>query len=168
MSEAKPVAEVSEEGAVVREGYQELRSEGYGYEGPDGLHLSPLEAVYLVYKGRLIATMDGQEMSFRDLMAYYSRRDEMMWVMFTVYYDLRKRGRKPVQGPSRNSLVFKDPRGGLVEVYVLEESRMISLTDVLEMLEASVRNGRIPVLAIVDRHGDVTYYAINRFTPRRG
>lgn len=168
MSEARPVAEVFEEGAVIRNNYEELRSEGYGYEGPDGLHLSPLETAYLAYKGRLTVTMNGREMGFRDIMAYYSRRDEMMWVMFTVYYDLRKRGRKPVQGPSRNSLVFKDPRGGLVEVYVLEENRMIRLTDVLEMLEASVKNGRIPVLAIVDRHGDVTYYVINRFTPRRG
>jgi len=168
MAEDRPVAVVTEEGAVIREGYQELKTEGYGFEGPEGLRLTPLETAYLLYKGRISATLDGREAGFRDLMAYYSRRNELMWVMFTVYYDLRKRGRKPVQGPSRNSLVFRDPRGNIVEVYVLEENRVISLTDVLEMLEASVRNGRTPVLAIVDRHGDVTYYAINRFTPRRG
>ncbi len=167
MSGEAPVrAVVTDEGSIVENEprAQALRGEGYGEFEEGKLLLDPLETLYLVYRGRIRAVGgDGKPLSFRDLMIRFSKSDEMLWVRFTVYHDLRSRGRRVSRGPRSNSLVYRDPGGRRIEVYVLEESRMTSLAEIIEYIESSTRNDRIPVLAIVDRHGDVTYYSINRF-----
>ncbi len=145
-----------------------LLREGYGVQSGGGLMLRPLEALYLAYRGRIIVELKGSALSFKDLMAFFSRRDEMLWVKFTVYHDLRNRGRRVSPGPRDNSLVYLSPNGRRIEVYVLEESRMTSLSEIAEYMDSSLRNDRLPVLAIVDRHGDVTYYSISKFQVEGG
>ena len=167
MSGEKPVEAIAiGEGVIVEDKAraQALRNEGYGLMEKDRLILDPVEALYLAYRERIRGVDEGgSELSFKDLLVRFSRNDEMLWVRFTVYHDLRARGRRVSRGPRPNSLVYRDPGGRRVEVYVLEESRMTSLAEILEYIESSAKNDRIPVLAIVDKHGDVTYYSINRF-----
>ncbi|MDK2384759.1 MAG: hypothetical protein QI199_08170 [Candidatus Korarchaeota archaeon] len=156
------------DGAVVvedRSHAEALAREGYGAPLREGLELDPLEALYLAYRGRLVVRdTGGRRLGFEELVETLSRHDDMLWVRFTVYHDLRSRGRRVSRGPAPGSLVYTGP-DGRIEVYVLEESRMTSLNEVMEYIDASTRNDRVPVLAIVDRHGDVTYYSINRFQP---
>ncbi len=46
-----------------------------------------------------------------------------------------------------------------IEVYVLEENNLIMLNRLIELIELSHRRGREVVFALVDKHGDVTYYS---------
>jgi tRNA-intron endonuclease len=171
MSSGVPVkARLARSGVEVLEdeGAAALSREGYGVMSGGVLRLSPVETLYLAYRGRLLVEKDGEVVPFDRLVALFSEEDEMIWVRFAVYHDLRLRGRRVSRGPSPHSLVYTGPGGERVEVYVLEESRMTSLSEIMEYIDESVRNDRVPVLAIVDRHGDVTYYALNRFQPGGG
>jgi len=136
--------------------------------GTRGLHI--LEALYLLYTGKAeIVDSDGNKLSFKDLITVLSRDNPYAWVLFEVYYDLRRRGKLPTPGPRPHSLLLRrskrDPRYTHY-ILVLEESRRIPAEQLLSFIEEAAKNGWEPVLAIVDRYGDITYYTAKRLRPR--
>ncbi|KSW11902.1 hypothetical protein CF15_03635 [Pyrodictium occultum] len=129
----------------------------------------PLEALYLVYNG--VATVTdrrGKRYSFENLVRLYSLRNPYAWVEFEVYLDLRKRGRLPVPGPRPHSLLLKkrkkEPKFTHY-ILVLEESRPVKLDTLYSFVEEASKNNWEPLLAIVDRYGDITYYTALVFRP---
>ena len=138
-----------------------------GYEVGGRLH--PLEALYLAYTGQCrIVDDSGGEVDFAELMRRYANLNPYAWVEFEVYYDLRRRGRIPVPGPREHSLLLrksrKDPRF-VKYLLILEESRLVHVSLLDEFVEEALRNKWEPLVAIVDRYGDITYYSIRRFRP---
>jgi tRNA-intron endonuclease len=49
---------------------------------------------------------------------------------------------------------------------VLEESRKIPVEELTSFVEEAMHNGWEPVVAIVDRYGDITYYRMRPLRPR--
>ncbi len=140
-----------------------------GYQ-PPGNTIHVIEALYLLYTGH--AVLEGSsspEHGFRSLVEAYSSLNPYAWVLFEVYYDLRKRGRLPAPGPRPHSLLVrrskKDPRYTKY-VLVLEESRRLDVSSLVSFAEEALRNRWEPIVAIVDRYGDITYYSITLFRPR--
>ncbi len=115
-----------------------------------------LEASYLLAK--CIATFEdhcGWEAALRLLHSLGDNRTDL----FMVYYDLRKRGRIVYRGYRKNTLILrKSSSGRPVEILVLREGGLVRLEDIVEWSRLASGDGMEPVVAIVDGHGNVTYY----------
>ena len=141
-----------------------LYNEGYGILEGDKLTLEPIEALYLVYTGRLRVVHDGKALECNELLELFKNSDPHIWVKFSVYYDLRKRGRVVKPGPSPNSLLmFKGKsKPSKYIVYVVEETVMMKLSDLLEWIDMASHMDKDVLLAVVDKHGDITYYEVSK------
>lgn len=150
------------------QGVIEKLIERYSYHhSGDGYVIEYLELLYDVYKGKVkVFKVSGEQLGFHELLQEYSSGNEHVWLVFTVYADLRRRGRYVRTGPSACSLISVNGNK-IIEYHVIEESRLIRVEELWDMLESSVRNGREPVLAVVDRNGNPTYYKIERFVLSR-
>ncbi|MEM4685219.1 MAG: hypothetical protein QW133_03775, partial [Sulfolobales archaeon] len=115
------------------------------------------EVAYLIYKklGRLL--VDGKELTLDELFTKYSRSPND-WIKFVVLCDLRERGRKAKAGFSDNSLIFE--RDGRYLVYVTEENSPITPNELVSWLSSALSKEYEPLIAVVDAHGDVTYYEL--------
>ena len=125
--------------------------------------LDVAEAAYIIYKG-IAKIMDSEkELTLRDLFEKYSRSN-VDWIKFTVLLDLRDRGRKARSGYSRNSLIYEKGSSRFM-VFVTEENSPISAKMIIEWMEIALSKGYEPILAVVDAHGDVTYYSMYLLRP---
>ncbi|BEP16981.1 hypothetical protein PYJP_03330 [Pyrofollis japonicus] len=132
-------------------------------------NLHVLEALYLLYKKHAILfTAEDSEASFEELMRLYSVSNPYAWVEFEVYLDLKRRGRHPVPGPRPHTLLLKKRKNEnkyTHYVLVLEENRPVTLETLYSFIREAYSNDWEPVLAIVDRYGDITYYEALLFRP---
>ncbi len=121
--------------------------------------LDPAEVAYITYKNlAIVKDVSGKELSLKDIFTKYSV-SEVDWIKFTVLLDLRERGRRARAGYHRNSLIYTKG-GSKVMVYVTEENAPLRASLLIEWVASALAKGYEPVLAVVDAHGDVTYYSI--------
>ncbi len=78
--------------------------------------------------------------------------------LFIVYYDLRRRGRRVKRGLRPRTLIVEYSRSRILEVLVLSEGRYTSLMEIADWSKSAARDEHLPVIAIVDDYGIVTYY----------
>lgn len=116
-------------------------------------NIDPLEAIHLLALGRIsIDDRTGWEEALRLI-----DRFNVGLSLFLVYHDLRKRGRRVKLGLRPNTLVL-NMGSRRVEVLVLEEGKLMTLSDLAEWSKSCIASGYEPVVAIVDRYGVITYY----------
>ena len=160
-------AEILDNGDIVvknRSEAKKLYEEGYGLISNDILRLSGVEAAYLVFKNIVRVNYKGQELNIQQLFKLLEKRNPELPLIFTVYQDLRSRGRIVKPGFRNNTLFLhtkglKKPADRIVYI-VGEESTEFSMNELLKWVSEAYKVGKEPVLAIVDKHGDVTYYEI--------
>ncbi len=122
--------------------------------------ISFIEALWLCYKGIAEIYLDnGKKLNIEDILALSN--DNSLWIKFIVYLDLRLRGKKPSVNVLNDSLCIKG-NNVTYEIIVLEETTMFRLSELLARIENLYSKGREVVLGLVDKHGDVTYYAVIR------
>ncbi len=122
--------------------------------------ISFIEALWLCYKGIAEIYLDnGKKLGIEDILALSS--DNSLWIKFIVYLDLRLRGKKPSVNVLNDSLCVKS-NNVVYEIVVLEETTMFRLSELLARIENLYGKGHEVVLGLVDKHGDVTYYAVIR------
>lgn len=145
----------------------------YGIPQPGGsLKLDLMEAVYLVECQRLEVVDDGKPMSAGDLLRIAHRDSEGFEIRYLVYRELRQRGYLVKLGqPPLDFRVF--PRGGSPTrtpsrwwVAAISERWSFDLGSLLENLDRTIEVRKRLLLAVVDEESDVTYYEVNRVTPR--
>ncbi len=125
----------------------------------DAGDLDVLEAAYLVYRGK--ASFRGESgwgAAFKLLSEAGVDVDT-----FFVYMDLRRRGRRPRAGVRRRTLVYQHG-STRYEVLVLSEGYPVTLGSLIEWSRVSASDGYMPIIAVVDRHGVVTYYEARAVT----
>lgn len=144
---------------VVFNGLDEVRELNLGnyIRSLNAVVLDISEVAYLIYKklGRLL--VDGEELTLDELFTRYSRSPND-WIKFVVLCDLRERGRKAKAGFSGNSLIFE--RDGRYLTYVTEENSPITPNELVSWLSSALSKEYEPLIAVVDAHGDVTYYEL--------
>ena len=139
---------------------QAARQLGYAKETLSRTGITLTEALYLIYKGYKIE-VNGEEKSFKELLAESARTNPYAWVELEVYIDLRRRGRIIHRGPRPHTFLVKRRKNAPAYDYyvlVLEENRLIPLRQLTEFVEEARKNDWTPLLAIVDRYGDIVYY----------
>jgi tRNA splicing endonuclease len=135
-----------------------LRELLLGWSARGNLYLLDIsELAYVVYKGLADVLVDGEPI---DLGYLYFKlpTDEYGWAKFTVLLDLRERGRRARSGYSPRELLYVKGSERVL-VLVLEENTLIEASSILDWVRSALMRGCTPVVAVVDAHGDVTYYA---------
>ncbi|MEM1619280.1 MAG: hypothetical protein QXU97_03450 [Fervidicoccaceae archaeon] len=138
--------------------------------GPTGECLEPpgeidvFELAYATKKGKTEARgSDGNKIDWIDVIRIYSSEEPRAWVMFSVYYDLIERGRLVKRGPLPHGFTMYSGGKPLANIVVLEETVPLVVNSLIEWLQTSRKQGRALILAIVDKHGDVSYYQLEGF-----
>ncbi|RLG88621.1 MAG: hypothetical protein DRO15_02410 [Thermoprotei archaeon] len=120
-----------------------------------------VEVAYLLYTGRAEVFDDrGNKLGFEEFFSKYSS-SRRAWILFTVYFDLRKRGKRAKPGLSDSDVIVEHQRDSL-RIFVTEENTQLSLRTIIEWIEDSLRKGYKPIMAVVDMYGDVTYYELSK------
>lgn len=159
---------------VEKEAGERLHEKGnYGEFEDDGLlHLTPVEALLLVERGRLsVKDSEGKELMFRDLVEYFCRRDPKLWVRYLVYRDLRSRGYVVKQGFGGGIDFRLYPRGSKAGeeaaknlIYIVTEGTPIDLKELDRVTKLAVSTRKQLTMALVNRQGDVVYYNVLQLT----
>ncbi|MCD6114475.1 MAG: hypothetical protein J7J78_04170 [Thermoprotei archaeon] len=161
-------AELTENGkAIVRgEHARKLYSEGFGILKGDVLELEDVEVAYLAYRGTVKPDFKGEEVSLEKLFQILERNNPELPLMFTVYQDLRMRGRVVKPGYRRNVLLLYTKGAKSVAdkaVYVVgEETAEFTIEELIKWITEALKLNKEPIVAIVDKHGDVTYYEVKK------
>ena len=132
---------------------------GFGRPLKEGVRLSPVEAVYLLYRGRI--EIPGFE--FDSLLVHFSK-DPHFLRSFMVYRDLRERGYVVQTGPQDFRVFRRGEKPGkgesLYMVRVLSERDLIDFTEVRHDVQATANMRKLHVLAVVDDEFELTYYEV--------
>ncbi|MEM0043377.1 MAG: hypothetical protein QXJ51_00010 [Sulfolobales archaeon] len=132
----------------------------------EGEAIEPLEVAYLLQEERAIVLDESNRvLELKDLVMIYSSKREW-WLLFTVLYDLHKRGRIARRGFGDRDLIL-EREGKKYQIYVTEENVFIPISIILDWIESSMKKGFIPVIAVVDMYGDVTYYKASKHSFRK-
>jgi tRNA-intron endonuclease len=132
---------------------------GFGRLTKEGVRLSPVEALYLVYRGKI----EIPDFEFDSLLVHFSS-DPHFVRSFMVYRDLRERGYVVQTGPHDFRVFRRGEKPGkgesLYMVRVLSERDLIDFTDVRHEVRATVNMRKRHVLAVVDDEFELTYYEV--------
>jgi tRNA-intron endonuclease len=104
-------------------------------------------------------------LSFQDIVKLASRADRSFWQKLVVYADLRDRGLRaqPVEGTPIVLVERKFKEGERrYMVLCLEEGVRIGFKELEGYIRRALEARRELVLAIVDKDGNVSYYAVER------
>lgn len=145
-----------------------LRQKGYGVKRKGRLILRGHEAYYLAAHGTIeIYDDNGNKIQASELFEKVRELDEDLLVKYLIYQDLRDKG-YVVSEEMRRGINFSISRKerGEYFVYGLCEGRPISLARLNQVLSSAEERGVRPVLAIVNRQGEVVYYSLDRSLSR--
>ncbi len=138
-----------------------LNNIGLGFYNKNvGLYVLDIaELAYVIYRSiAIVLDKNGVELDLMNLFNKYSR-STVDWIKFTVLLDLRDRGRKARAGYHKNSLIYSKGNSKIM-VFVTEENAPLRAALLVEWISSALSKGYEPVLAVVDAHGDVTYYSM--------
>jgi tRNA-intron endonuclease, archaea type len=142
-----------------RDGLQLYEQSGYGRPVGDGLSLVPVEALYLVHRGRL--ELPGE--SFESLLAEFTV-DPHFLRTYLVYRDLRERGYVVQTGPHDFRVFRRGQRPGSGQsqymVRVLSERDPIAFDQVIAEATSTAQMRKSHLLAAVDDEDELTYYEV--------
>jgi len=133
------------------------------------LQLAPVEALYLVERGKLEVYEEESRIDFDGLMRRFSKDDRLLPLKYAVYSDLRSRGyivrtglkfgadfrvyEKGEKPPDSHSKFL---------VRVIQEKAKLSVSDISGDVRLSHGVRKKMLYAVVDDEGDVTYYSVAR------
>lgn len=146
-----------------------LGQRGYGTaEEGERLILSPEESLYLVAEKKLIVRdKENRELSFRELAEGFLGKDPEVWTRYLVFRDLRSRGYvvKEGYGLGLDFRVYdrgsygKEPAKFIV--VGVSEGKPLRIDALVENLKTTQSSKKELVLAVIDRRGEVVYYAVS-------
>jgi tRNA-intron endonuclease len=159
---------VSEQVCVSKkEMIHELELKGYGEIENEKLFLKPFESLYLLYSDRLILK-GKKKIDFDTLMRICQKYDNEILTKFLIYRDLRNRGYVVKDGFGFGSDFRVYERGQFGEkgakflIFGLNEGQQEKMGNLQKKIEEITKMGKEPVIAVIERRGEVIYYKINR------
>ncbi|MCS6768090.1 MAG: tRNA-intron lyase [Candidatus Nitrosocaldus sp.] len=157
-----------------RDAVEELRRRGYGDrdEQQDGRYsLYMYEALYLLYTKKVrISKKDGSDadLEFDELVGEALKHDPSILTKFIIYRDLRSRGYVAREGFGFGNDFRVYERGDYnvkparYVVFGLNEGREVKIDALSRMVEQIGNMGKEPIVAVIERRGEVIYYKVER------
>ncbi|NOZ59569.1 MAG: tRNA-intron lyase [Euryarchaeota archaeon] len=145
-----------------------LVQRGFGRKRERGLHLSLVEALYLLEKRKLEVVKGGRSLSLEELLG---EQEEGLLTRYAVYRDLRERGYVVKTGFKFGTHFRVYERGAYPKehsrylVHAVREGDAISFTELARAVRLAQGVRKKLLFAVVDDEEDITYYAVERVTP---
>lgn len=146
----------------------ELELKGYGEIENGKLLLKFFESLYLLYSDRLILKKGKKKINFDDLLNICQKQDPEALTKFLIYRDLRNRGYVVKDGFGFGSDFRVYERGHFGEkgakflIFGLNEGQQEKMGNLQKKVEQITQMGKEPIIAVIERRGEVIYYKINR------
>jgi len=147
----------------------QLKDRGFGDLEGKALTLSLIEAVYLVETGKLEVVKGKDALTFEELVAAGSKKEEEFINKYLVYKDLRERGMVVRTGLKFGTDFRLYDRGESIGkghskylVHVVPEEYTCSFPEMARALRLAKNVNKDMIYAIVDEESDITYYLIDR------
>ena len=150
-----------------KRGIDELAKRGYGFK-ERYYYLYLYEALYLLHINRLNVSKDGDDIKFEQLVSIGLKYDENLWTKFLVYRDLRSRGYVAREGFGFGIDFRVYARGEFGNkpakyvVFGLNEGKKVNINELSRLIEEIAKMGKEPVIAVIERRGEVIYYKIGK------
>ena len=146
----------------------ELEQKGYGETEKGKLFLKPFESLYLLYSKKLILKKGKKQIDFDSFMTLCQKTDSDVLTKFLIYRDLRNRGYVVKDGFGFGSDFRVYERGHFGEkgakflIFGLNEGQQEKMGNLQKKVEEITQMGKEPIIAVIERRGEVIYYKINR------
>ena len=146
----------------------DLLSKGYGERYDDEFILNSFETLYLLYIKKLQVLKTTKNVSFDSLMQIYKKDEHDVLTKFLIYRDLRNRGYVARKGFGFGSvfLVYEkgqfEKKGAKYLVFALNEGTQEKILHVQRNIEQITNMGKEPIIAVIERRGEVIYYKISK------
>jgi tRNA-intron endonuclease len=151
-----------------REMIHELEQKGYGEFEKEKLFLKPFETLYLLYARILVLKKGKKQIDFDSFMSICQTTDSEILTKFLIYRDLRNRGYVVKDGFGFGSDFRVYERGHFGEkgakflIFGLNEGQQEKMGNLQKKIEEITQMGKEPIIAVIERRGEVIYYKINR------
>ena len=146
----------------------ELDLKGFGEIENEKLFLKSFETLYLLYTKRLILKKGKKQIDFDSFMGLCKKIDCEILTRFLIYRDLRNRGYvvKDGFGFGFDFRVYErgqfGEKGAKFLVFGLNEGQQEKMGILQKKIEEITQMGKEPIIAVIERRGEVIYYKINR------
>ena len=146
----------------------ELELKGFGEIEQEKLFLKSFETLYLLYTKRLILKMNKKQIDFDSFMSICQKTDAEILTKFLIYRDLRNRGYVVKDGFGFGSDFRVYERGQYGEkgakflIFGLNEGQQEKMGNLQKKIEEITQMGKEPIIAVIERRGEVIYYKINK------
>lgn len=146
----------------------ELDLKGYGEIENEKLLLKQFETLFLLYSKRLILKKGKKQIDFDTFMSICQKTDSDILTKFLIYRDLRNRGYVVKDGFGFGSDFRVYERGHFGEkgakflIFGLNEGQQEKVGSLQKKIEDITQMGKEPIIAVIERRGEVIYYKINR------
>jgi len=145
-----------------------LENKGYGEIHKKNFFLKPFESLYLLYCDKLELSKGKKKIDFDSLMQTCIKNNEDALTKFLIYRDLRTRGYIVKDGFGFGSDFRVYERGHFKEkgakylVFGLIEGKQEKIGKLQKKIEQITQMGKEPIIAVIERRGEVIYYKISR------
>jgi tRNA-intron endonuclease, archaea type len=146
----------------------ELELKGFGEIEQGKLFLKSFETLYLLYTKRLILKKNKKQIDFDTFMNICQKTDSETLTKFLIYRDLRNRGYVVKDGFGFGSDFRVYERGHYGEkgakflIFGLNEGQQEKMGTLQKKIEEITQMGKEPIIAVIERRGEVIYYKINK------
>lgn len=146
----------------------ELEQKGYGEIEKEKLFLKQFETLYLLYAKRLVLKKGKKQIDFDSFMGVCQKTNSEILTQFLIYRDLRNRGYvvKDGFGFGSDFLVYErghfGEKGAKFLIFGLNEGQQEKMGNLQKKIEEITQMGKEPIIAVIERRGEVIYYKINK------
>lgn len=150
-----------------KEMQNQLESKGYGETRQGKFLLKPFEVLYFLFYKKLDLSRGKKKIGFEQMLSVCSKIDENALTKFLIYRDLRIRGYAVKDGFGFGSDFRVYERGQFGEkgakylVFGLSEGKQENIGTLQKNIEEITKMGKEPILAVIERRGEVIYYKIS-------
>jgi len=147
---------------------QQLNQRGYGELSQNKLLLKAFESLYLLFTSRLTLFRGKKNIDFDSFLQICKKQDKDILTKFLVYRDLRNRGYtiKDGLGFGSDFTVYDKPFSPKVSskflVFSLNEGKHENISKLQKKIEAITKIGKEPIIAVVQRQGEIIYYKVSK------
>ena len=145
-----------------------LEQKGFGEVIKKNFFLKPFESLYLLYIDKLKLSKGSQQINFDSMMQECIKFDNDILTKFLVYRDLRTKGYIAKEGFGFGSDFRVYERGQFGEkgakyvVFGISEGKREKMGLLQKQIVQIAKMGKEPVIAVIERRGEVIYYKISR------
>ena len=147
---------------------QQLNQKGYGEMDHSKLLLKSFESLYLLFTDRLTIFKGKKNVDFDSYLQICKKQDKDILTKFLVYRDLRNRGYTVKDGFGFGSefIVYDKPFSpkspSKFLVFSLNEGKHEKMSKLRQKIEEINKIGKEPIIAVVQRQGEIIYYKLSR------